>query len=1737
MRLYISILISFLVITANYGQKLDTIFNGYLSPIVQTGGASPNFTFTGAFHNDLGTFDGSEVTTDAVLIMESDGNCYELPIVSLSATGTIISGVVNDPSTELTTIPSGTAAIVRRTNNKSLYPIPAGLPQSTEGCIHTINMLIVDTLSTGGDVIDSTFIQNDSVFIASGDNSYYSGSSFSVLDTTVTAVAYTVSLSGVQEARVIADVAGGSNNITVTLPEPDVSLLGKKISVEQTNDDTYYITINQAGIGNKFLIKDASFPVANIVNPAGIKIGYSFVVGYDANSASYVWVSSKDSDVFIEDSRVTFYDPATSAKQKIKVDYEVDSIAQIVQLEVNNGDNIYVKPTGARYVVQASAVTGYTTDTVAVVPVDGKYAVLQFNPIMYFEYFGVVSGSGKTEEVRRENWAGFKRALSYAEKVTDRLIISPYYGTTYEFHVDYGSGWAATQETNLIIDLNNADFVFYPRVQTYGQTILDLDPYEIYLEIRNGTIRSFKPSFETYDAILSPSGNSDTIVLTASQIRTEFATDVVGKYIYVSYNYDQEADTVVVTGYDPINKILTLERNVTVGVSDDAGWVGLPWDSDTPSDSIDTYEAYWLQQSLVSSTEVGFAFITSISNSNSLNHFKFENIKTEGFYNFLNWSNNYGIAEFLHSDLSAHSGIASAFNDQGLLKVMKIHHCYVHDTGFESKGQTPGHPQSNGDRYNGGTFYTHPNTRADVRNTRFDNCVASYRQYSSSGAKPVNYKIGYSIFENCEFYNNEFDLYNLYTSSANQTPTIINNCSFYGGNLWLNGTNVIVSNSQFKNAPFNGKRITFVNSIFDSLTYYSGSTATCDFLKFTDCRISLPKNKYLGNDYYFISWSPDTLIIDNSYFINSGGSGDLHGIVGQAAAELKHLRITDSYIGLDAGDEFIQRLPGRYNRDHIVTNSTITGDGFGPVSFSNGYKQIEFNNYTGVAAGVSDAIFPNKVYGTTITPTTTNFSGKSPTAATFLLYNTYNEFKANGTAKRIIFSNGSTSNSSQHLFRKGNFRLTATGGSITIPKYNPFTADSVSNLIYDLYVPEGETVELYYSNTAMRYDTALNVNNDTLGALTALDYQAFYGVFESVVIPKTVTLDVGGTSVVDDGNGRLSGTNIVGAIDYIHGTITLEFLDTVPVGYVVASYSKPNSLHHTGMIWPPTPVDTTSSSGVPTGTADFLAGYNSIGNLDEFNIERDSARNMYKTNAVITSNLLLRTSPENSPTACANFSAVNVVTTQLNGTGAVEITIPGNIGSYYFSMIVELHAQDRGTEVYHISEYMLAPLSLGSNYHIPSIAGNFGRLVRNGNDGTNYKIWIGELTDAHSRRAITIKSIEVSQNNSTANINAFDLLSGITVTLEGTAFNTVDRTYFPHTYASPRTPVKASANAFSYRTADIGYTGTFTGALEITFPLSLSGSTEYSFEVDVTSRSDGRKKYYIRGTAEGAGSNTWSNVNAFAIGKNNTEGCNIRFGGNGTYHKVWIGELTDTWDVSSISISNIEVYIKTVGASSGTGVTYIGNITFAAVAAFGTVNQTINNIHSMSGTMFHTSYGTGNKEATDLSKTASSYSSRYATDGTLIEHQEGSGELSVYSNSVPADTLNLTTSYTTFTAWQLSDVYGAVSTSVGGDSLLLKKGTYEIHYDAQWVSFSGQADTAYIITGVREGAGVVTKSLRECYKGSNLPGRTNLVSVTYRTEIAADNTPVSFVVNGDDGSSGGHKVLFEKLIFYVNRIE
>lgn len=128
------------------GQILDTAFNGYLSPFRVVSGSAPTWTVEGRFINEGGTFNGTEVSTDAKVIVASGGRCYELTINSLITKSPTIKAVVTDSSGLLTGLPSNAA--IARPDSNSLFPFISGLTDPLQSCIQSQNWL--RTVSSSG---------------------------------------------------------------------------------------------------------------------------------------------------------------------------------------------------------------------------------------------------------------------------------------------------------------------------------------------------------------------------------------------------------------------------------------------------------------------------------------------------------------------------------------------------------------------------------------------------------------------------------------------------------------------------------------------------------------------------------------------------------------------------------------------------------------------------------------------------------------------------------------------------------------------------------------------------------------------------------------------------------------------------------------------------------------------------------------------------------------------------------------------------------------------------------------------------------------------------------------------------------------------------------------------------------------------------------------------------------------------------------------------------------------------------------------------------------------------------------------------------------------------------------------------------------------------------------------------------------------------------------------------------
>jgi hypothetical protein len=161
LKLLFIVFLGLLFAAAAPAQTVDSLWQGWLSPFVQTGGTAPNFTFQGLFNSNTG-FAGSQISQaqHPRLIVFSSNQCYELPIDTITAAGSIIAGRAVDPSGQLSALPSGMAAIYHPSSVHRVGPFISGLSPSLQGCLQTFTNLKIDSLGSA--------IQTDATLSGSG---------------------------------------------------------------------------------------------------------------------------------------------------------------------------------------------------------------------------------------------------------------------------------------------------------------------------------------------------------------------------------------------------------------------------------------------------------------------------------------------------------------------------------------------------------------------------------------------------------------------------------------------------------------------------------------------------------------------------------------------------------------------------------------------------------------------------------------------------------------------------------------------------------------------------------------------------------------------------------------------------------------------------------------------------------------------------------------------------------------------------------------------------------------------------------------------------------------------------------------------------------------------------------------------------------------------------------------------------------------------------------------------------------------------------------------------------------------------------------------------------------------------------------------------------------------------------------------------------------------------------------
>lgn len=216
-RLIILLIAGLLFAAAASAQTVDSLWQGWLSPFVQTGGTAPNFNFQGLFNSNTG-FSGSQISQaqNPRLIIYSSNKCYELPIDTITSAGSIIAGTVVDPSGLLSALPSGMAAIYHPSSVRRVGPFISGLSTSLQGCLQTFTNL----------KIDSTAVTTDATLSGDGTNSplkiaQQGAATGQVLRWNGTTWLPDTVLGGNEEYEAFASVTGSTITPTLDIPATD----------------------------------------------------------------------------------------------------------------------------------------------------------------------------------------------------------------------------------------------------------------------------------------------------------------------------------------------------------------------------------------------------------------------------------------------------------------------------------------------------------------------------------------------------------------------------------------------------------------------------------------------------------------------------------------------------------------------------------------------------------------------------------------------------------------------------------------------------------------------------------------------------------------------------------------------------------------------------------------------------------------------------------------------------------------------------------------------------------------------------------------------------------------------------------------------------------------------------------------------------------------------------------------------------------------------------------------------------------------------------------------------------------------------------------------------------------------------------------------------------------------------------------------------------------------------------
>ena len=379
-------------------------------------------------------------------------------------------------------------------------------------------------------------------------------------------------------------------------------------------------------------------------------------------------------------------------------------------------------------------------------------------------------------------------------------------------------------------------------------------------------------------------------------------------------------------------------------------------------------------------------------------------------------------------------------------------------------------------------------------------------------------------------------------------------------------------------------------------------------------------------------------------------------------------------------------------------------------------------------------------------------------------------------------------------------------------------------------------------------------------------------------------------------------------------------------------------------------LNTSSTLNTGSGTAGqvtFWNGTNSI--TGDADLIYDATSNLLTSSGTISGNVgEVKTGGIYRTGVCLNPDYTPLAIT----TGAIEITLPSIFGgggtarafNMQFDVIItpaSNNVEQTVFTVYVAGNNTPTINNESRNYVVYSSKTNRTINYRIGHDGTNIKIWIGDLTTSWGTGIINISNVVFSRETDAL---VTDICQGWSITSEATAFNTVVYSGLSQPFFNPL--AKSSVSALSISGNQISsYFGNTTGLIEYTINKTslMAGTYNFMMHGAMTNSSVSPPIPFVLKFTLNFDNLTFSNASVvYPDGRPNNARFTFRFGNDGTNMKIWIGEsVSQSWSGGHIfMINDIYSYQNNINTASVFSILSNSSISLETVST-DVVNQTV----------------------------------------------------------------------------------------------------------------------------------------------------------------------------------------------------